>query len=198
MNYLAHACLSFQLPDILVGNMISDFVKGKKKFDYGLPIQQGIALHRAIDEFTDFHPVTQRAKEFFRPIYRLYSAVFTDVMYDHFLATDKRQFANSDALASFSEETYQVLLSYRDLLPDNFNRMLPYMVKHNWLWNYQYPEGIQRSFEGLVHRAKYLEDSTQAFAIFKDNYAELKSCYEEFFPALKDFAYSRLQLLLKE
>lgn len=30
MNYLAHAYLSFDEPEILVGNMISDFVKGKK------------------------------------------------------------------------------------------------------------------------------------------------------------------------
>jgi acyl carrier protein phosphodiesterase len=30
MNYLAHAYLSFGEPDILAGNMISDFVKGKK------------------------------------------------------------------------------------------------------------------------------------------------------------------------
>ena len=33
MNYLAHAYLSFNDPEILVGNMISDFVKGKKKAD---------------------------------------------------------------------------------------------------------------------------------------------------------------------
>ncbi len=37
MNYLAHAYLSFNDPEILVGNMISDFVKGKKKFDYPIP-----------------------------------------------------------------------------------------------------------------------------------------------------------------
>ena len=53
MNYLAHAFLSFQQPDILVGNMISDFVKGKSKFTYTPGIQKGIMLHRAIDQFTD-------------------------------------------------------------------------------------------------------------------------------------------------
>jgi len=30
MNYLAHAYLSFDHEEILVGNLISDFVKGKK------------------------------------------------------------------------------------------------------------------------------------------------------------------------
>jgi acyl carrier protein phosphodiesterase len=76
MNYLAHAYLSFNEPEILAGNMISDFVKGKKKFDYSLTIQQGIALHRAIDQFTDFHPVTQEAKSYFKKDYRLYSGAF--------------------------------------------------------------------------------------------------------------------------
>lgn len=36
MNYLAHAVLSFDDPDILTGNIISDFVKGKKNFYFQL------------------------------------------------------------------------------------------------------------------------------------------------------------------
>jgi acyl carrier protein phosphodiesterase len=66
MNFLAHAFLSFNDKDLLTGNMISDFVKGKKRYDYPISIQKGITLHRAIDEFTDCHPVTAKAKEFFR------------------------------------------------------------------------------------------------------------------------------------
>ena len=54
MNYLAHAYLSFGDPDILAGNMISDFVKGKKKYEYPDRIQMGITLHRKIDEYTDY------------------------------------------------------------------------------------------------------------------------------------------------
>ena len=88
MNYLAHAYLSFNKPDILAGNMISDYIKGKKQFDYPLPVQKGIKLHRAIDNFTDTHAATQELKSFFRPQYRLYSGAFADVVYDHFLAND--------------------------------------------------------------------------------------------------------------
>ncbi len=73
MNFLAHALLSFGDEDFLTGNMISDFVKGKKKFDYPVAIQKGIQLHRMIDEFTDFHPATSKAKKLFSPYYRLYS-----------------------------------------------------------------------------------------------------------------------------
>ena len=70
MNYLAHAYLSFGQPAILTGNMISDYVKGKKKFDYPPEILRGINLHRSIDQFTDNHPATREAKEVFRPAYR--------------------------------------------------------------------------------------------------------------------------------
>src|ERR1700682_4685290 len=73
MNFLAHAYLSFEIPEILVGNLISDFVKGKKKFDYSFPIQHGISLHRSIDHFTDTHPVTSKAKSLFKADYGLYA-----------------------------------------------------------------------------------------------------------------------------
>jgi acyl carrier protein phosphodiesterase len=195
MNYLAHAYLSFKLPDILVGNMISDFVKGKNKFNYPLAVQNGIMLHRAIDEFTDFHPVTAKAKEFFRPVYRLYSAVFTDVVYDHFLAIDPDQFPDDRSLALFAEDTYRVLSSYKNILPENFNRMLPFMISHNWLYNYQFNTVIKRSFEGLARRAKYLTESEIAFAIFEKNYPELKQCYHEFFPDLKEFTRKKLEII---
>jgi acyl carrier protein phosphodiesterase len=67
MNFLAHAYLSFGNEPILVGNMISDFVKGKKKFDFPLDIQKGITLHRMIDTYTDSHPSTKAAMRLFRP-----------------------------------------------------------------------------------------------------------------------------------
>ena|GEM_PF-29019 len=92
VNYLAHAYLSFGNAEIAVGNLISDFVKGKKKFDYPPVIQQGIALHRAIDSFTDSHPVTRQATAFFKADYGLYGGPLVDVIYDHFLANDPIRF----------------------------------------------------------------------------------------------------------
>src|ERR1700754_3986396 len=80
VNYLAHAYLSFNQPAVVVGNLISDYIKGKKQFDYPDDIRHGIVLHRAIDTFTDEHPVIKTAKEIFRPHYRLYSGAFIDVV----------------------------------------------------------------------------------------------------------------------
>jgi acyl carrier protein phosphodiesterase len=196
MNYLAHAYLSFDQPEILVGNMISDFVKGKTKYNYPPGIQNGIALHRAIDEFTDVHPATKKAKEFFRPAYRLYSGAFVDVVYDHFLALDTNEFKDEEALQKFSSKTYETLERNFSLLPQPFQSFLPHMRQHNWLSNYRYPTGIEKSFGGLVYRAAYINESVTAFTVFNQHYGELKDCYDIFFPSLKKFALQYVSNLL--
>lgn len=219
MNYLAHAYLSFGNPDILTGNMISDFVKGKKKLDYPEAIQKGITLHRAIDTFTDTHDLTRQAKTFFKPVYGLYAGALVDVIYDHYLANDPLQFSPEGAdtrdseqgaaersglsrqaaaptLAGFAEKTYQQLAGQQGAFPERFARMFGYMRSQNWLYNYRTREGIFNSLAGLARRARYMPDPAAACRIFEAHYEELAVCYAAFFPALKDFAFTSLQDLL--
>ena len=192
MNFLAHAFLSFNDPDVLTGNMISDFVKGKRKFDYPVSIQNGIYLHRQIDNFTDFHPATARAKEFFRPHYRLYSGAFVDIVYDHFLATDQKQFNLNNPLENFTQTTYFLLEKNALYFPDHFQKIFTYMRSQNWLYEYRLKEGIRKSFAGLAYRARYLNESDVAFEVFNTYYDELKNCYDSFFPELKSYTLSIL------
>lgn len=192
MNYLAHAYLSFQQPGIIVGNMISDFVKGKKQFDYPATVQKGIKLHRAIDQFTDTHEATQQLKSFFRPQYRLYSGAFADVVYDHFLANDLNEFNAEKKLKEFAGSIYVVLENEYNILPPLFQKMLPYMKEHDWLYNYRHKWAIEKSFEGLVRRSAYLTESKIAFEIFNEHFESMQVCYSDFFPSLKKFATVKL------
>ena len=196
MNYLAHAHLSFNQPEILVGNMISDFVKGKKQFDYPDTIHKGIKLHRAIDNFTDTHAATQQLNLFFKPQYRLYAGAFTDVVYDHFLANDELEFLNDADLNRFAAATYQILETNFTVLPEVFQKMFPYMKEYNWLYNYRYKWGIEKSFAGLAKRARYLPESVIAFELFNKHYDAMRLIYRQFFPSLKKFAAHQMQQLL--
>jgi acyl carrier protein phosphodiesterase len=195
MNYLAHAYLSFNDPDILLGNMISDYIKGKKQFDYPVPVQHGIKLHRFIDEFTDSHAATRELKSYFRPQYRLYSGAFADVVYDHFLAIDTTQFENGTALKQFAAQTYRLLEPHTPFFPPTFQLMFPYMKTQDWLYNYRYAWAIDKSFGGVVRRAAYLTESKIAFEIFNTHYDEMKVCYAAFFPDLKKNTAIRLNEL---
>jgi len=194
MNYLAHAFLSFHKPEVMVGNMISDFVKGKLQYTYPPPIQVGIQLHRYIDAFTDAHIITKEAATYFKPAVGLYAGAFVDIVYDHFLAIDAQQF-HPLTLQQFSLNTYQTLEANKIHLPITFVKMLPYMVQHNWLYNYQYKWGIEKSFNGMVKRAKYLSSANAAFEIFNSNYLALQLLYQSFIKEVKVAAENKLSSL---
>ncbi len=195
MNYLAHAYLSFGNADILVGNIISDFVKGKQKFAYTESIQKGITLHRMIDAFTDSHEATHAAKQYFKEAVGSYAGAFVDVAYDHFLALDETQHTQQQ-LQEFTIKTYRTLDDYVGVMPARFAQMFPYMKAQNWLYNYRTIDGINKSFGGVVRRAVYLNNSVAAFDAFVKYYDELKQCYEVFFPDVKKYANEQLNLLL--
>ncbi len=192
MNYLAHAWLSFNQPEILVGNMISDFVKGKKRFEFNEAIQKGIMLHRSIDTFTDEHEATKKAKHYFKPAVGLYAGAFVDVAYDHFLALDKNEFTNQ-SLLQFSLFVYSTIDKYQTVLPGKFALMFPYMKADNWLYNYNTLSGTEKSFGGLARRAKYLTGSDEAFNCFRNNYQVLQHCYNTFFPDVKKFSRKQFE-----
>lgn len=200
VNYLAHAYLSFGIPDVVVGNLISDFIKGKKQLEYPDSIRKGITLHRAIDTFTDTHPVTRRAKSYFRAVYGLYSGALVDVAYDHFLANDPGVFpaegtpgTPAATLAAFAQQTYRQLATREALFPERFARMFPYMRDQDWLYHYRYKEGIFNSFAGLARRAAYMPPPQQACELFEAHFADLEACYREFFPSLRDFAVRTME-----
>ncbi len=197
MNFLAHSYLSFNQPGILIGNMISDFVKGRKKFDYPQGVQQGIQLHRDIDTFTDDHAATKDAKQFLKPAAGLYAGAFIDVVYDHFLANDQSEFTG-DYLHQHAAKTYLILKEHNAILPEKFQQMLPYMASQNWLYNYKNLWGIQNSFGGVVRRASYLTSSAEVFELFKTHYSSLQKCYNAFFPDVKSFAISKMNQLLNK
>ena len=196
MNYLGHAYLSFNNADLLVGNMISDYVKGKKQFDYPTLIQNGIKLHRSIDDFTDNHAATFEIKKLFKPAYRLYAGAFTDVVYDYFLANDTDQFSSPEELKKFTQNTYKLLQLQSEHFPEKFAKMFPYMQEQDWLYNYRLNEGMQKSFGGLARRAKYIEETDTAYQIFLDNKPHIHKWYEIFIPDVKFFTIHKIAELL--
>ncbi|HMJ48015.1 MAG TPA: ACP phosphodiesterase [Ferruginibacter sp.] len=198
MNFLAHAHLSFYHPEFLLGNMVSDFVKGKKQYDFPVLIQKGIRLHRAIDAFTDIHPATREIKKFFQPAYRLYSGGFTDIAYDYFLANDENEFANENALQEFCRETYRLLEIHKEWQPSQFSMMFPYMKTQNWLFNYRFDAGIEKSFAGMTHRARYINESRTALEIFLKHKAAMQEMYHSFYPSVKNFAALTFEQMLAE
>src|SRR6478609_8124795 len=111
MNLLAHALLAGGDDDVRFGSMIGDFVRGA--IDPALPdgVRGGIALHRAVDAYTDAHAEVVAARALFEPPYRRYAGILLDVWFDHLLARDWPRHA-AGSLHAFSREV-QALLRQR-------------------------------------------------------------------------------------
>ena len=187
MNFLAHIFLSGNDEKLMIGNFIADFVKGNKKNDFPTRIKEGIELHRAIDNYTDHHPITLQSKRRLYPIHHKYSGVIVDVFYDHFLAKNFAKFSPV-SLSLYTDNCYDKLMKNSSIFPQPILDFLPFMIERNWLLNYASIEGIDRTLKGIGKRRPF----ENKFHVAKNDLLENYSSFEEefllFFPQLINFA----------
>lgn len=187
MNFLAHIFLSGDDDQLMIGNFIADFVKGNKKDNYPEGIKKGIELHRAIDDYTDHHPITGDSKARLRPKYPKYSGVIVDLYYDHFLAKNFEMYSKI-ALPEYAQNVYAILSDNQSIMPDKIKKFLPYMIEKDWLTNYATLEGIGRTLTGLSKRVSFENKMDESIHDLKTDYAIYKHEFYRFFPQLITFA----------
>lgn len=192
MNFLAHIYLSGESDELKIGNFIGDFVKASDMEQYNENINQGIRMHWAIDEFTDHHPVVQKSKERLRPKYGHYAGVIVDIYYDHFLTRNWKDYHTED-LRQYVDKQYKMLENHISILPKKVVDMLPFMIKHDWLYNYQYFDGIERVMHGMANRSSFNSKMEQSVVELKKYHKEFKKEFQEFFPELKTFCEAFLE-----
>lgn len=188
MNFLAHLYLSGDDSNLMIGNFIGDFVKGKNALEKFEPaIVKGIELHRRIDAFTDTHAIVTESKNRLRPKYRHYSGVIVDVFYDHFLARNWSSY-HGELLPDYAARIYKTIESFDPILPGDVKNFLPYMIRGNWLVNYAQVEGIQRALTGMARRTPYDSKMDEAAMDLVKHYEAFKKEFDAFFPELSKHA----------
>jgi acyl carrier protein phosphodiesterase len=187
VNYLAHVFLSRQSPDFLVGALLGDFVKGSiDGLPYAPQVCEAIALHRAIDRYTDAHPIPRASRALISPARRRFGAILVDVFYDHFLARHWHDYCERP-LPVFVREVYTALLACHERLPPRLRMVAPRMAADDWLQAYADCRGIHAAVNGIARR---LGHRPRAAALqgggeeLERNYAALETHFHEFFPQL--------------
>ena len=194
MNFLAHSFLSGNSSEVMVGNFIADFVKGKKYLQYPDGIKKGILLHREIDHFTDQHELVRQSKDKLRSRYRHYSGVIVDIFYDHFLAAGWDQYSEL-SLLPFTQQLYHHVGSYETILPAKVQYILPHMRKNNWLLSYATIAGVQRTLTGMSMRTKYQSNMENAVGELEASYEQFRQEFHQFFPQAITFSQNKLAQL---
>lgn len=187
MNHLAHLFLSQSDINLMIGNYIADHVKGKKFYNFSEEIQQGILMHRGIDQFTDEHPIVQKSKERLYPKYHKYAAVLVDMFYDHVLAKNWANYSPIP-LQNFAQSVYRVLTPKVVLFPKSAKLMFEYMTRQDWLLQYSNIEGMHKALAGLSRRATFVSKMEEASIDLHRDFELYEKEFENFFPQLIEYA----------
>lgn len=186
MNILAHGYLSGRNTELIIGNFIGDFVKGDPANPrHGLTPGEvaGVRLHRAIDTFTDAHPNVAAVRDLLHPRCHKYAGAAVDIFFDHFLAIQFPELGG-EPLADFVSYFYQTLQDNVLHLPPPAIRMADYMIRHDWLTNYQFLEGIDRSLKGVSRRTIYPSGLDTAIEDLERFYDQIASHFAYFWAGL--------------
>jgi acyl carrier protein phosphodiesterase len=191
MNFLAHIYLSGDNDLIKIGNFMADGIRGKHFETFPLEIQRGIILHRAIDTFTDAHPVFRTSTKKLHNRYHHYSGVIVDVFYDHFLSKNWAIYSDEN-LDDYIQRFYQTLDDNREVLTEKTIYLMPYMIKQNWLLSYQTVSGIDGILTQMDGRTKNKSKMRFASEELQDSYLEFEQEFTIFFEDLRAHVHQHL------
>jgi acyl carrier protein phosphodiesterase len=194
MNFLAHIYLSGSSDLIKIGNFIADGVRGNQYLTFDSQIQKGIVLHRAIDTFTDAHPLFRKCTKRLHSHYHHYSGVIVDVFFDHFLAKNWNLYSE-ESLEDFVQNFYISLSTYEMHLTEKAKMMQPYMIEQNWLLNYRSNDGIEKILTQMDRRTNNVSMMRNSVTELNLYYSEFEQDFTHFFAELKEFSSKKLLTL---
>lgn len=186
MNYLAHLYLAEDDDAALVGNLLGDFIKGRIHTRLDSPIYRGVRLHRAVDRFTDAHPIHRRSRRRISTMRRRYAGIIVDMAYDHFLARHWSQLRER-SLEQFAQRVYEALYRYYAELPPRLRQILPHMVREDWLTGYRDVDNIALALDRLSQRLSRPTALLGAIDEILSVYQQLESDFMRLLPALERF-----------
>jgi acyl carrier protein phosphodiesterase len=193
MNWLAHAFLSSEDADFRLGNLLADVVKGSDLERMPPGFLAGVRCHRAIDRFTDGHPVWHRSRARIGAPWRRFSGVFVDVFYDHFLARNWDAYSDTP-LREFTSSIYRALGGRSSSLPEHARHGARIMAAEDHLGAYERIEGVEAALRRISRRLAMRTGKEVALeggaVALRSHYREMDEDFAEFFPQVRTHALS--------
>ena len=151
MNYLVHLYLAGTDPELQLGGLMGDFVKGPIPADLPAGLARGLLLHRRIDSLAQNSPHTRQSRQRLQPKFGHGRGIIIDIFYDHFLASGWAEYS-ATPLAEFAAGIYRLLHANHERLPSGLQHVARRMSEHNWLVSYQHREVVGRALERIAQR----------------------------------------------
>ncbi len=183
MNHVAHCLLSVPDPEVLFGNFIGDFIKGRAWIDYTTGVQRGIHLHRRMDAFTDSHPDNLDNVRLFRPLAGRYAGAFMDIINDHLLCRYWHRF-HDKPFDDFADWVFGALQERHGQMPEPLHSRWPRMLEAQFLYVYADQDNLRRVLSGFAERHLLPVDTEKIVDLLQTEQALIDSRFLRFFPEL--------------
>jgi len=190
MNYLFHLYLSGSDPEVLTGNFMGDFVKGRLDDLSPARLRLGVQLHRRIDSFARDAESFNRSRLRLDQSFGLYRGVLVDLFYDHFLSRHWREY-HSEPLMRYLNESRRIVEARSNLLPERLRGLLP-GIFDDLLPSYREPEGISLALARMSRRIPRENPLARGGLELTRHYLALKQDFQDFLPAARDFCAAQL------
>ncbi len=168
MNFLGHLYFSNNEISLMQPNLFGDFVKGKDLSRYPDKIQEGIVLHRKIDHYIDHHPaVIELLHKLYTDLPKV-SGIAVDLYFDHLLAKHWKEYHTVD-YGVFLNQFYDSLDFLSLDYSEEFYFVLHRLQEKNWLYHYQFLDGLSKASMGLSRRISFPNKLGDCVNVFLKN-----------------------------
>lgn len=185
MNHFAHLVLAQPTVESTVGNLLGDFARGVDRSRLPPCVRAGLDNHRAVDRFTDAHPLVIEMKRCFSPARRRFAGIALDIYFDHLLLRHWQRFDRRDAdrvIAGF----YRRMAAGQALMPkQNMRRVTQRMIDYDWFGSYRDVDAVAESIDRVAARIRFDNSFAGAIEELLANHEPISEGFFEFYPQLR-------------
>jgi len=187
MNFLAHFHLAWPDSGLIAGGLEGDYYKGPLRGELHPDIERGVKLHRAIDAYTDSHPVIMELRQAFPKHLRRYAGILIDISFDHYL-TRHWALYNTVPLDEFTGTIYRVLREREAVLSPNCLKMADRLVDYDVLNRYHDWNAVAATACRVGERFRRGNPLLEVHGELEPLRKTLESAFISFYPQLMAFS----------
>jgi acyl carrier protein phosphodiesterase len=186
VNFLAHFHLAWPDEGLIAGGLEGDYFKGVLRGQLPAHVERGVRLHRAIDAYTDGHPLILQLRRELPHRLRRYAGILIDLSFDHYLSLHWPRFSGVP-LPDFSTSVYRILQAQSGALSRDARSMTTRLIEYDILNLYSEWDTVTataaRIGQRFTHDNPFL-DLERELSPSKDS---LERAFLDFYPQLESF-----------
>lgn len=179
MNFLGHLFFSNNHTELMYPNLFGDFVKGSDLSSFTPRIQNGILLHRKIDDYIDRHPITLELAHFLYPKLPKITGIAIDLYFDHLLAIHWNKY-HSTPLKNFIAKFNSIEEDHSLFPNEHFWIVMGKMKAGEWLNHSDTMYGLTKSCEGVARMISFENELSNAPKVYVAHQKRIENTFFDF------------------